>query len=283
VLALEASPGKVLADSGQMGQVIMNLAVNARDAMPQGGDLTIETANVDLDEEYVRMHVASKAGRYVMLAVSDTGCGMDEETRKRIFEPFFTTKEKGKGTGLGLATVYGIVKQSNGSIWVYSEPGKGTTFKIYLPEVESRGEPARPASTHRVAAGGHETVLVVEDDAVLLLLAVEVLKEKGYRVIGASGLEEAGKAAAAESRIDLLLTDVIMPSGSGKEVSETVLAGHPKAKVIFMSGYTDGSVANHGIPGTGAAFLPKPFTPHSLASRVREVLDAGALGGEMVP
>jgi two-component system cell cycle sensor histidine kinase/response regulator CckA len=273
-ISLATTVGLVKVDPGQLEQIIMNLAVNARDAMPQGGRLTIETGDVEMDETYVRGHPLAHAGHYVMLAVSDTGVGMDAETQARIFEPFFTTKEVGKGTGLGLATVYGIVKQSGGFIWVYSEPGHGTTFKVYLPRVDEPVSPAAAAAPP--AAGGAETVLVVEDVAAVRTVAREMLERRGYTVLeapdGESALRLAGKH---RGEIHLLLTDVVMPGGSGRALADRLLALRPGMKVLYMSGYTDDAVVRHGILEAGIAYLQKPFAPDSLTRKVRAVLDQG--------
>ena len=271
-ISLATTVGLVKVDPGQLEQIIMNLAVNARDAMPQGGRLTIETGNAEMDETYVRGHPLAHAGRYVMLAVSDTGIGMDAETQARIFEPFFTTKQVGKGTGLGLATVYGIVKQSGGFIWVYSEPGHGTTFKIYLPQVDEPESPA--AAPVPPAVGGSETVLVVEDVAAVRAVAREMLERRGYTVLeapdGATALRLAGKH---RGEIHLLLTDVVMPGGSGRALADQLLGLRPTMKVLYMSGYTDDAVVRHGILQEGIAYLQKPFTPENLARKVRAALD----------
>ncbi len=272
---LAADLGNVKADPGQVEQVIMNLAVNARDAMPTGGKLTIETANTDLGEGYAEQHQAVVPGPYVMLAVSDTGNGMDETVKAKIFEPFFTTKEAGKGTGLGLATVYGIVKQSGGYIWLYSEPGQGATFKIYLPLVDApRDAPVQaPALAGTVA--GTETVLVSEDDALVLPLATELLTKLGYRVLAARHSTEAlAVAHGHQGDIHLLVSDVVMPGGGGFQLAQQLLAERPGMKVLYMSGYTDEAVVRHGLLARGTNFLQKPFTPAVLARKVREVLDA---------
>jgi len=275
VLALAPDLGRTRADPGQIEQVIMNLAVNARDAMPKGGKLTLSTANVEIDPAYARRYVLASPGPHVTLSVVDTGCGMNGETQSHIFEPFFTTKEKGKGTGLGLATVYGIVKQSGGSIWVDSEPGKGTTFRIYFPRVN---EAVIQQETLRIQARkqrGSETILVVEDDPAVRPLVLGVLRSNGYRVLEASRGEEAVAACEQfEGPVHLLLTDVIMPGMSGRELAERLLALHPVMKVLYVSGYTDGGIVHHGVLHADAAFLQKPFTADALARKVREVLDA---------
>jgi PAS domain S-box-containing protein len=275
--------GRVKVDPGQIEQVIMNLAVNARDAMPQGGKLTIETANVELDNAYARKHVSVRPGSYVMLAVSDTGCGMDAETQARIFEPFFTTKEVGKGTGLGLSTVYGIVKQSDGNIWVYSEPGRGTTFKVYLPIVEGAVETVEPSVAPAGAVRGSETILLVEDDAGIRRLVRQVLAERGYWVLEAIDGKHAIQISEQHTvPIHLLVTDLVMPEMSGRDLAEHLKPSRPNMKVIFMSGYTDKAIVHRGELDPGTAFLQKPFTPDALARKVREVLDAPAAGRKQV-
>ena len=244
--------------------------------MPQGGQLTLETANVELNEGYARIHTSVLPGRYVMLAVSDSGIGMDAETQAHIFEPFFTTKEKGKGTGLGLATVYGIVKQSGGHIWLYSEPGKGTAFKIYLPTVpQAVSKVIEAAPERRSLRRGSETILLEEDEEGVRDLAGRILGLKGYKVITASNPTVAAQVFERhEGPIQLLLTDVVMPTMSGRQLAEHLALLRPGLKVLYMSGYTDNAIVPHGILEEGVQFLQKPFTPDSLAHKVREVLDA---------
>lgn len=272
---LDPAVGRVKADPGQLEQVLMNLAVNARDAMPQGGKLTLETANVEMDERYAADHYPARPGPFVMIAVSDTGTGMSEETQAHMFEPFFTTKEKGKGTGLGLATVYGIVKQSGGFIWVYSELGHGSTFKIYLPRVGERSERAAEAAPIEAAASrGTETVLLAEDEPPVRAIARQVLERHGYTVLEAPSAESALDIATRYSgTIHLLLTDVIMPGMNGRELATRLAGIRPEARVIFMSGYTDDAVTRHGVLESGSTYLQKPFTPDAIARKVREVLD----------
>jgi PAS domain S-box-containing protein len=266
--------GNVKTDPGQMEQVIMNLVVNARDAMLDGGKLTIETANVELDEAYAHTHVAVKPGRYVMISVSDTGVGMSPEVKDRVFEPFFTTKEKGKGTGLGLSTVYGIVKQSGGNIWVYSVPGKGTTFKIYLPRVDEPLEKLGRRVEVNEIPRGTETILLVEDEEEVRNLAVRFLESQGYKVLKASqGLEAFLIAEEYEGIIHLLMTDVVMPKLSGRELADRIAEIRPEIKVLFMSGYADNAIVHHGVLEGGMNYLQKPFTLDGLAKKVREVLD----------
>jgi PAS domain S-box-containing protein len=267
--------GKVSVDPGQMEQVILNLAVNARDAMPSGGRLTIETSNAELDEAYAYTHIGSKPGRYVMMSVSDTGLGMSAEVRERAFEPFFTTKEKGKGTGLGLSTCYGIVKQSGGNIWAYSESGRGTTFKIYLPWAEEVSREMKHKAEAAEILKGTETILAVEDEIEVRKLVAQILTGQGYTVIEASHGEEALKVARenSEKKIHLLLTDVVMPGMSGHELAVTLGFQHPDLKVLYMSGYTDNAIVHHGVLEEGVNYIQKPFTLDALARRVREVLD----------
>lgn len=267
---------RITADPGQLEQVVVNLVVNARDAMPTGGSLTIETANADIDDAYSSKHIGVLPGRYIMLAVSDTGIGMDHETQARIFEPFFTTKEKGKGTGLGLSTVYGIVKQSGGNIWVYSEVDKGTTFKVYLPQLQEAPQHPVDSAAESALHRGSETVLLVEDEEMVRNLTTELLRESGYRVLTANGGAEAVQVFKNHRRdIHLLITDVVMPKMSGKEVADKIRSIQPDTKVLFMSGYTDEAIVHHDIIDSGIAFIQKPFSEHALALKVREVLDAG--------
>jgi PAS domain S-box-containing protein len=277
VSLLGANLGRILADPSSIDQVILNLVVNARDAMPSGGKLTIETRNVELDDEYVREHLGARPGPYVMLAVSDTGCGMDQATQARIFEPFFTTKEEGKGTGLGLSTVFGIARQSGGTVWVYSEPGRGSTFKVYFPRIEAEVNAAR-LSLAPATLQGHETILLVEDQAQVREVARDILERNGYRLLVAGSPGEALLLCEQHpGRIDLLLTDVVMPLLSGAELAKRAALLRPELKALFMSGYTDDSIVRHGVLESEMAFLQKPFTPESLAVKVREVIDAPRL------
>jgi PAS domain S-box-containing protein len=266
--------GHVLADKGQLAQVILNLVVNARDAMPRGGKLTLETANVYFDEAYAATHPEVRAGAHVMLAVSDTGCGMTEEVRAHVFEPFFTTKEPGKGTGLGLATVFGIVKQSGGHITVYTEAGVGTTFKLYLPLVGERSRKMQPEIAVRELPQGTETILLVEDADPVRALAREVLHRSGYTILEARhGLEALVVAEQFQGKIDLLVTDVVMPQMGGPELARLLRAARPETKVLYLSGYTDDAVLRHGLLEGETAFVQKPFAMAMLARKVREVLD----------
>jgi PAS domain S-box-containing protein len=274
VTLLAEDLGRVKADPGQMEQVVMNLAVNARDAMPSGGRLTIETANVQLDEAYARAHISVSPGCYVVLSVSDTGVGMTQEVKERVFEPFFTTKEISKGTGLGLSTVYGIVKQSGGNIWVYSEPGKGTTFKIYLQRVDEPLEELREKMVGEELPRGKETVLVVEDDEKVRKLIVEILGRQGYRVLEASHGDEALLIHEThDGLIPLILVDVVMPGMSGSELAKRIASLRPEIKILYMSGYTDNAIVHHGVLAGGLNYIQKPFTMDGLTRKVREVLD----------
>jgi PAS domain S-box-containing protein len=285
-LVLVPSPNlwPVRADAGQIEQVIMNLAVNARDAMPSGGKLTVETSNVSFDEDYARFHAPLRPGDYVMIAISDTGAGMDSDTQSHIFEPFFTTKGT-KGTGLGLSTVYGIIKQSGGYIWVYSEVGRGTTFKIYLPRVASTGETAAQLAAsgvldsevrnNNIVEPGSETILLVEDEANLRYLARQYLEKQGYKVIeAADGAVAMQIAVAHEKVIHLLLTDVIMPGMNGRELAQRISEIRPNVKILYMSGYTENVIGHNGMLDAGIRLLQKPFNLRDLKSKVREVLDA---------
>jgi len=274
VTVLDQELWSVKVDPGMIEQVIMNLAVNSRDAMPNGGKLTIETANIIHDENYASRHISMKPGYYVMVAVSDNGCGMDKETQSHLFEPFFTTKEKGKGTGLGLSTVYGIIKQSGGNIWVYSEPSQGTTFKIYLPRVEKTATVYKPKASSPPAPGGTETILLVEDEEAVRTMVSKILRNKGYTVLEAAHSEEAFEISERhEGPIHLMVTDVIMPQMSGPELAERLAPRLPEMKVLYMSGYPDNTIVQHGVLEPGTAFLQKPFTLNALESKVREVLD----------
>ncbi len=269
-----AELGRVRVDPGSIEQVVMNLAVNARDAMPAGGKLTVETANVVLDDEYVKSHIGAKPGAYVMLSVTDTGTGMDKATQARIFEPFFTTKEKGKGTGLGLSTVFGIVQQSEGSVWVYSEVGVGTTFKIYLPRVDAAAEELRPQRS--TALKGTETIVLAEDEDQVRDVARGILRRYGYTVLEARNAGEALLLVEQhQGPIHLLLTDVVMPGMSGPQLAQRLAKIRPDMKVLFMSGYTDDSAVRHRVIESDFAYLQKPITVDTLTRKVRAVLDDG--------
>jgi signal transduction histidine kinase/ActR/RegA family two-component response regulator len=272
---LAAAPHPVIADPGQIEQVLLNLVVNARDAMPRGGTILIETQNVQLAGGYAPWQMEVAEGDYVMLAVSDTGIGMDKETQTRVFEPFFTTKEKGRGTGLGLSTVYGIVRQSGGHIWLYSELGKGTTFKVYLPRCPEGVALDARRTASPTSVGGDETVLLVEDDSQVRAAAREVLVRAGYGVIEVSSAEEAlAKGRQPSPTIHLLLTDLVMPRTSGVQLARDFVALRPGVVVLCMSGYTDEAVVQHGLIDSGLTFLQKPFTPNDLLLKVRQVLNA---------
>jgi CheY-like chemotaxis protein len=270
--------GNVKVDPGQVDQVLMNLVVNARDAMPEGGKLTIQTQNIELDERYARQHDYVRPGSYVLLSVSDSGTGIAPETQERVFEPFFTTKGPGKGTGLGLPMVYGIVKQSGGSIELYSELKQGTTFKVYLPRVEEAAEDLTPAAEAAPSHRGSERILLVEDDVLLRQLAADVLTAQGYSV---HTVEKASDLAACLDRTpqcDLLLTDVIMPGMKGPELAALVVQHWPGIKVLYMSGYASDAIVHHGVLNEGLFFLQKPFTPAALVSKVKQVLSAVSTG-----
>jgi PAS domain S-box-containing protein len=273
--ALEPALGSIVADPSQIYQVLLNLVANARDAMPEGGSLRIETANVEFGEDYARTHPETVPGPCVLLAVTDSGAGMTEDVRLKIFEPFFTTKEKGRGTGLGLAMVYGIVRQSGGWIWVYSEPGHGTAFKSYFPRTDT---PCATATTQIARAhprGGNETILVVEDQEPVRSLIVTILEAHGFRVVSAGDGEQAlALAEACAGPIDLLLTDVVLPAMNGRQLAERLQERRPATKVLFTSGYSEDVIANRGVLKAGVAYLPKPFSKNSLLAKVREVLDA---------
>jgi CheY-like chemotaxis protein len=273
-LLVASSPARIRMDPGHLEQVLLNLVINARDAMPDGGTLTVETKAVDLDDEYATDHHGVAAGPYVLVAVSDTGIGISKETQGRIFEPFFTTKERGKGTGLGLSTVFGLVKQGGGHIWVYSEPGAGSTFKIYLPRIDAPVTPVaeRPAAN---VTTGNETILLVEDDPQVRGVACHALRQAGYCVVEAANGGEALLACEQHgAAIHLLLTDVVLPRMSGRQLAARLKAMRPRMNVLFMSGYTDEAVSQHGILESDVAYFQKPITPEKLRRKVREVLDA---------
>jgi CheY-like chemotaxis protein len=268
--------GVVKADPGQMDQILMNLIINARDAMPNGGKLTIQTQNMELNDAYFEKHGYVSNPHQVMLSISDNGMGMDADTQARLFEPFFTTKEPGKGTGLGLSMVYGIVKQSGGSIEVYSELGHGTTFKVYLPRVDAPADEVAASSPVHSRTRGTERVLLVEDDVQLRQLVTSILTQRGYGVYAMQGLEDLDQLLKREPEFQLLLTDVVMPRMSGPQVARRVLEHSPAVKVLYMSGYTTNAIVHHGVLDEGLFFLQKPFTPSDLAAKVREVLDSPA-------
>ncbi|MFZ0911160.1 MAG: PAS domain S-box protein [Candidatus Acidiferrales bacterium] len=273
LVVLNSALGRIKADAGQLEQIIMNLAVNARDAMPPGGKLTIETSNVEIDSEFTGLHPATRPGPHVMLSVTDTGCGMNAETKAHIFEPFFTTKEFGRGTGLGLSTVYGIVKQSGGSVWVYSEVGVGTTFKIYFPCVSSGIEIATASMEPEKASCGSQTILIVEDEAALLQVTHRSLETVGYAILPARSPAEAIQISESHpGPIHLMVTDVVMPGMSGAQLAIHLAALRPEMKVLYVSGYTDDTIVRHGVLEPGLAFLQKPFSPKTLARKVGEVL-----------
>jgi len=272
---LAAGLDRVWADPGQIEQIIMNLALNSRDAMPHGGSLRIETANVNLDRHWVAEHPDASEGRHVMLVVSDTGTGMDETVQAHLFEPFFTTKERGKGTGLGLATVYGIVKQNDGSIFVDSEPERGTTFKIFLPRTEQTAEPPSPPPPAPYSLGGTETILIVEDQPEVRAVTRDTLARHGYTVLeAANGARALAILEDYDGDVHLLLTDVVMPGMSGRELAERLVTERPDMRVLYTSGYTDDTIVHHGVLEAGMAFIQKPFTPNALRQKIREVLDA---------
>jgi hypothetical protein len=278
VTNLDPELGRTMFDPGQIEQIVMNLVVNARDAMPSGGKLTLETANAELDEEYVRTHPGARSGLHVVIAVTDTGTGMGAATMARIFEPFFTTKEHGKGTGLGLSTVYGIVRQSGGNIWVYSEPERGTTFKVYLPRTDAPAAAARLAFEARARPPVAATVLVVEDDPAVRALIADVLRRGGYTVLATGDVGEAIELSRTHGGpIHALLTDVVLPGMGGRELAERIVAIRPTTKPVYMSGYTDNAIVHHGVLDPGTAFIEKPITADVLLAKLREFLaDSGA-------
>jgi CheY-like chemotaxis protein len=274
---LEAGAGSVVADPSQMNQVLMNLAINARDAMPGGGRIIMETSNADLDESYAAQHAGVKAGPYVLLSITDTGAGMTQEVMQHIFDPFFTTKDIGAGTGLGLSTVYGIVKQAGGWIWVYSEPGQGSTFKVYLPRAGGATDPLPEPVQAAESPRGTETVLVVEDQLEVRKLTLAMLESQGYRLLeAANGSEALSLCERYPEPIHLLITDVVMPGMTGRELATRLMALRPRLKTLYTSGYTANAVAHERVLDAGVAYLPKPFSPTQLAAKVREVLEKGS-------
>jgi PAS domain S-box-containing protein len=275
MIRLQSGVGTMQIDPGQLDQILMNLVVNARDAMSNGGKLIVETSSVTLDDSYVGQHLGAAAGPFVSLSISDTGCGMDQETLSHIFEPFFTTKEKGKGTGLGLSTVYGIVKQCGGYIMAYSEPGRGTTFKVYFPHASGIPDSRRGSDRRAEVPGGKETVLLVEDETALRELTRGLLETAGYTVLEAANVEDAIHLAdGAHCKIDLLLTDVVMPGMDGHELSRRLTSSSPSLKVLYMSGYTDDVIVHKGVLNRGTTLLQKPFGRAGLLGKVRQVLDS---------
>jgi two-component system, cell cycle sensor histidine kinase and response regulator CckA len=278
-LNLPDGVGNIQADPNQIEQAIVNLAVNSRHAMPTGGHIVIETGNVHLDEDYIKTHLGVTPGDFVMVSVTDTGHGMDALTKSRVFEPFFTTKERGKGTGLGLASVYGMVKQSGGDIWVYSEPGRGTTFRLYFPRIAEAVNDTQTSETREVERSGAETVLVVEDEKPVRDLTVRMLQQLGYSVLSASSGEEAiAISHSYGSKISLLLTDVVMPQMSGRQVADALSTARPDLKVLYLSGYTGNTVIHHGVE-SDVNFLPKPFSREALSKKVTEVLSKPVSNG----
>jgi CheY-like chemotaxis protein len=266
---------QVIVDSAQLSQILMNLAVNARDAMPRGGKLTIKTDNISLDTDYARRHVGIAPGDYVLLSVSDTGIGMNHQTQQHIFEPFFTTKERDQGSGLGLATVYGIVKQSGGNIEVASDLGAGTTFKIYLPRVKKRIPQVKKPDTFVELVAGTETILLVEDEEVVRKLSRRILEICGYNVIETrNGIEALESCAVGDCKFDLLMTDVVMPKMGGSELAEKLRLKLPNLKILFTSGYTNEAVIRHGVKVGNVNFIQKPFSPKQLANKIRKIFDS---------
>ncbi|MBN2858486.1 MAG: response regulator, partial [Candidatus Delongbacteria bacterium] len=269
---LSPKTGTVKADRGQLDQIVMNLVVNARDAMPDGGKITIETGNVELDDEYMKRYADVKPGLYAMLAVTDTGTGMNKETVEKIFEPFFTTKGLGKGTGLGLSTVYGIVKQSGGYVYCYSEPGKGTTFKIYLPIVDDESLSETESQTKEELISHGENIVMIDDERDIRDVVKRMLEQEGYNVFEASNFAEV-KKHFSENSIDLLITDVIMPEMNGDEIGEKILEEYPDAKIIYMSGYTESTIMDFSLLDKNKIYLQKPFSRQSIVQSVREILN----------